>query len=175
MAAKSEKREKNVSKTVAMHLLDSAGVKYETRSYPWSEDDLSGVHAASVLGEDPARVFKTLVVRGICAGGRGAVGVFCIPVAENLDLKKCASLLSEKRAEMLPVSELQGLTGYLRGGCSPIGMKRRFPTFLHRSALDFPEGIFVSAGLRGRQILISPTALAEFLSAKIENLIQETK
>lgn len=83
----SGKSEKNEPKTVAMHLLDAAGVKYEARSYAWSEEDLSGVHAAEVLGEDPARVFKTLVARGIRTGGRAAAGVFCIPVAESLDLK----------------------------------------------------------------------------------------
>lgn len=169
----SGKSEKNEPKTVAMHLLDAAGVKYEARSYAWSEEDLSGVHAAEVLGEDPARVFKTLVARGIRTGGRAAAGVFCIPVAESLDLKKCAGLLGEKRVELLPLRELQGVTGYLRGGCSPIGMKRRFPTFIDRTALDYPDGIFVSAGQRGRQLRLAPEDLAAYVGAVFDDLTQK--
>lgn len=165
MAGKSPKGD---VKTNAMRLLDAAGAAYTTDSYDWSEDDLSGVHAAAEMGVDPARVFKTLVAKGEKTG----IHVFCIPVAQVLDLKKCAALSGEKRFELLPLKELLPVTGYLRGGCSPVGMKKSYPTHIDESALLFPEGIYVSAGLRGRQLYIAPRVLADFLKAAFGDLVQ---
>ena len=156
------------AKTNAMRLLDAAGVAYATDSYAWSEEDLSGNHAAAELGVDPAKVFKTLVARGEKTG----IHVFCIPVAKTLDLKKCAALCGEKRFALLPLKELLPVTGYLRGGCSPVGMKKSYPTHIHETALSFPEGIYVSAGLRGRQLFLAPRALADFLGAAFGDLVQ---
>ncbi|MBQ3305399.1 MAG: aminoacyl-tRNA deacylase, partial [Clostridia bacterium] len=109
--------------TNAMRLLTQAGISFETSEYPVDESDLSGVHAAAMLGVDADCVFKTLVVRG----ERRGVCVFVIPVAEELDLKKCAAAMGDKKVEMIHVKELPGLTGYVRGGCSPIGMKKKYP------------------------------------------------
>ena len=111
-------------------------------------------------GLDPARVFKTLVARGEKHG----VCVFCIPVARELDLKKCAAAMGEKKVEMIHVRELQGLTGYIRGGCSPVGMKKKYPTAIDASAQQF-DSIYVSAGQRGLQMRVDPRALAQYVGA----------
>ena len=137
--------------TNAMRLLTQAGISFETSEYPVDESDLSGVHAAATLGVDADCVFKMLVVRG----ERRGVCVCVIPVAEELDLKKCAAAMGDKRAEMIHVKELLGLTGYVRGGCSPIGMKKKYPTFIDEIATLF-DRIYVSAGLRGQQLIIDP-------------------
>ena len=113
--------------TNAMRLLRQANIPFDTSEYEVDESDLSGVHAAAQLGVEPDCVFKTLVARG----GKGGLYVFVIPVAEELDLKKCAAAVGEKKVEMIHVKELLGLTGYIRGGCSPIGMKKAFPTYIH--------------------------------------------
>ena len=146
--------------TNAMRLLKQAGIPFETSEYEVDESDLSGVHAAASLGVDPDCVFKTLVARGEKRGPH----VFCIPVAQELDLKKCATAAGEKKIEMIHVRELLPLTGYVRGGCSPIGMKKKFPTTLDETAILFDK-IYVSAGVRGEQIVISPEALANFVGA----------
>ena len=146
--------------TNAMRLLKQAGIPFETSEYEVDESDLSGVHAAAALGVDPDCVFKTLVARGEKHGPH----VFCIPVAEELDLKKCAQAAGEKKIEMIHVKELLPLTGYIRGGCSPIGMKKKFPTTLDETAILFDK-IYVSAGQRGEQIVVNPEALAEFIGA----------
>ena len=126
------------------------------------EDDLSGVHAAAEMGvEDPGCVFKTLVAR--CAGGGFAV--FCIPVAAQLDLKKCAAAAGEKSVEMIHVKEMLSVTGYIRGGCSPVGMKKKYPTFVDETAILYEE-IYVSAGRRGQQIILSPEDLVRFVEAE---------
>ena len=135
--------------TNAMRLLKQAGIEFETASYEVDESDLSGVHAAAAMGLDPARVFKTLVARGEKHG----VCVFCIPVACELDLKKCAAAAGEKKVEMIHVRELQPLTGYIRGGCSPVGMKKKYR-------------IYVSAGQRGLQMCVDPIALGNYTGAK---------
>lgn len=153
--------------TNAMRELSVAGIEFDVSSYEWSEDDLSGVHAAEMLGVDPAVMFKTLVVRG----ERQGVLVFCIPVADELDLKKCAVCADDKRVEMIHVKELPGLTGYIRGGCSPVGMKKRYPTYIHESAAQC-ERIYVSAGTRGMQIILSPDALCGFTGAKYADLVR---
>ena len=142
-------------------MLDRAKISYEVLSYEYDESDLSGVHAAQALSLDPAQVFKTLVTRG----GKGGVFVFCIPVDAELDLKKAARCAGVKNIEMLHVRELQGLTGYIRGGCSPVGMKKQYPTFIDASADMFGE-IYVSAGLRGQQLKVSPRELKEFIGAQ---------
>ena len=142
-------------------MLDRAKISYEVLSYEYDESDLSGVHAAQALSLDPAQVFKTLVTRG----GKGGVFVFCIPVGAELDLKKAARCAGVKNIEMLHVRELQGLTGYIRGGCSPVGMKKQYPTFIDASADKFGE-IYVSAGLRGQQLKVNPRELKEFIGAQ---------
>ena len=148
-------------KTNAMRLLDAAGVKYETDKYEVDEDDLSGTHAAEMMGADADTVFKTLVTKNAAGEAR----VFVIPVAYELDLKKCAAESGDKSLAMLHQKELLPLTGYVRGGCSPIGMKKKFPTYIDESALLF-DLIRVSAGMRGLQLVIAPDDLAAFVGAK---------
>ena len=128
-------------------MLDRAKIKYEVLEYDYDESDLSGVHAAAALSLDPKQVFKTLVTRGVKSG----LFVFCIPVGAELDLKKSAKCAGVKSLEMIHVKELISLTGYMRGGCSPIGMKKQYPTFIDSTAADY-EKIYVSAGQRGLQL-----------------------
>ena len=151
--------------TNAMRLLKQAGIEYGTSEYEVDESDLSGVHAAQMLGIDPDCMFKTLVTRGEKKG----IYVFCIPVAEELDLKKCAAAVSEKKVEMIHVKELPGLTGYVRGGCSPIGMKKKYPTYIDESATRF-DRIYVSAGMRGQQVILSPEDLRAYTDATFVDL-----
>ena len=143
-----------MTKTNAMRLLDQAKVPYELQTYPFDEADLSGLHAAEALGMPPAQIFKTLVTRG----ERQGIQVFCIPVDANLDLKKAARVSGDKKIAMLPLKELLGVTGYVRGGCSPIGMKKQFPTVLDATALAY-ETIVVSGGKIGTQVELSPRDL----------------
>ena len=152
--------------TNAMRLLTQAGIPFETSEYPVDENDLSGVHAAEMLGVDADCVFKTLVVRG----ERKGICVFVIPVAEELDLKKAARASGEKAIAMIKQKELLPLTGYVHGGCSPLGMKKPFPTFLHETAILY-ETIFVSAGKVGYQIEISPDDLITAAACRTEDLI----
>jgi len=151
--------------TNAMRLLTQAGIPFETSEYPVDESDLSGVHAAEMLGVDADCVFKTLVVRG----ERKGICVFVIPVAEELDLKKCAAAMGDKKAEMIHVKELLGLTGYIRGGCSPIGMKKKYPTFIDEIATLF-DRVYVSAGLRGQQLIINPEDLRAYTDGTFADL-----
>lgn len=151
--------------TNAMRLLKQAGIPFETSEYEVDESDLSGVHAACMLNIDPDCMFKTLVARGEKKG----IYVFCIPVAEALDLKKCASVVGEKKIEMVQVKELLGLTGYIRGGCSPIGMKKKYPTFIDETAQLF-DRIYISAGMRGIQIIVNPLQLAEYVQAQFTDI-----
>ncbi len=150
-----------MQKTNAMRRLDAAKISYEALTYPVDENDLSGVHIAEQLGLPLAIVFKTLVAKGDKTGPL----VFCIPVAEELDLKGAALLTGNKRIEMIHVKELLALTGYIRGGCSPIGMKKAFPTYIDESALEF-DRITVSAGTRGIQLYLEPSALVQLIQAK---------
>ena len=151
--------------TNAMRLLKQSGIPYDTAEYEVDENDLSGVHAAAKLGIDPDCMFKTLVARGEKKG----IYVFCIPVAEELDLKKCASVVKEKKIEMVQVKELLGLTGYIRGGCSPVGMKKKFPTYIDETAQLF-DNIYVSAGTRGVQMIVDPVKLAEYVEAPFTDI-----
>ena len=153
-------------KTNAMRLLTTAKIPFETVEYQVDEDDLSGVHTAEMLGTDPDCMFKTLV----CRDDKGGYFVFRIPVAYELDLKKCAAAAGVKRVEMIHVKELLPLTGYIRGGCSPIGMKKKFPTLIDETATLY-DRIYVSAGQRGCQLYLSPTDLAGYVDAQFADLL----
>ena len=146
-------------KTNVMRALEQKGVPYTPHTYPHGDGEApDGVAVARSLGLDPARVFKTLVTRGASGGHY----VFDIPVEATLDLKKAARAVGEKAVAMLPQRELLPLTGYVHGGCSPIGMKKQFPTVFHHSALD-QETIFVSAGKIGFQVELSPADLMKLV------------
>ena len=153
-------------KTNAMRILESNNILYKELVLDIDEA-LDGVTCANMLGLDIDSTFKTLVT----VGKSGNYYVFVVPVAKKLSLKKAALSVNEKNVEMIPMKELLPLTGYIRGGCSPIGMKKAFPTYFHQSALNFDE-IFVSAGVRGLQLKISPQDLIKYVRATITDLIQ---
>lgn len=155
-----------MEKTNVMRLLDAAKIPYDVKEYEVDENDLSGVHVAEQLGQDPESVFKTLVLKGEKTGYL----VCCIPVSEELDLKKTAKAAKDKKVEMIPMKDLLSVTGYIRGGCSPIGMKKKFPTYIEETAVLFDK-IAVSAGIRGKQIIINPEKLAEYVGASFEGLL----
>lgn len=155
-------KDKEITKTNAARLLDSVGIAYELIPYSYSEDDLSAQSVAAELGEDIDMVFKTLVLRGDKSG----LFVCVIPGDFEVDLKTAARLSGNKSCEMVHVKELLSLTGYIRGGCSPIGMKKQYPTFVHESALLY-DYIYISAGQRGLQLKISPQDLIDFTGAQI--------
>lgn len=151
-----------IEKTNAARLLDAAGIDYELIPYAFSEDDLSAEHVASELDEPIEQVFKTLVLRGDKTGEFVCV----IPGNMEVDLKTAARISGNKNCEMLHLKELLPTTGYIRGGCSPIGMKKPFPTYIYESALLY-DYIYISAGKRGLQIRIKPDELIEFVHAGI--------
>lgn len=140
--------------------MEQAGISCKEQFYEYQEDDLSGMHAAQVLGMPPEQVFKTLVARGPKTG----IHVYCIPVCCELDLKKAARVAGDKSMELVAVKELLPLTGYIRGGCSPVGMKKQYPTFLDETCILYEE-IAVSAGERGHQMLLNPEDLAKITNA----------
>lgn len=149
---------KKEDKTNVMRLLEQAGVSYQPHSYASPDGAVDGVTIARLTGREPERVFKTLVARG----ASGGLYVFDIPVAETLDLKKAARAVGEKSVAMLPQKELLPLTGYVHGGCSPVGMKKQYPTVLDETAQLF-DTILVSGGRIGTQVELAPTALAELV------------
>lgn len=155
------------AKTNAVRLLEQAGIPLREDFYEYDEKDLSGLHAAECLGANPETVFKTLVARGEKTG----INVFCIPVCCELDLKKAAKVAGDKNMELVAVKELPGLTGYIRGGCSPVGMKKRYPTFLDETCILWDE-IALSAGERGHQMIVNPEKLTDFLSAALADIIK---
>ena len=155
-------------KTNAMRMLDKAKIEYRTKENEVDENDLSGSHAADMMGVDHGSVFKTLVLKGEKTGYL----VCCIPVDAELDLKKTARAAGDKKVEMIPMKDLLAVTGYIRGGCSPIGMKKQFPTFVEESAVLYDE-IAISAGLRGQQILIAPQTLVTFIRGNFASLAFE--
>ena len=155
-------------KTNAMRMLDKAKIEYRTKEYEVDESDLSGSHAADMMGVDHGSVFKTLVLKGEKMGYL----VCCIPVDAELDLKKTARAAGDKKVEMIPMKDLLAVTGYIRGGCSPIGMKKKFPTYIEETAVLFDE-IAVSAGVRGAQIIINPEQLKEYVGASFAGLVQD--
>lgn len=154
-----------MTKTNALRLVQQAGIPCREESYKFDENDLNGMHAAEAIGMPPEQVFKTLVLRS----DRGGFYVFCIPVCCELDLKKAARAAKEKKVELLPVKDLLSTTGYIRGGCSPVGMKKAFPTFLDETAVLWSE-IAVSAGQRGLQMILPPLALSQYLKAELIDL-----
>ncbi len=156
---------KATPKTNAMRQLDVAKIPYEVLTYAVDESDLSGTHIATQIGLPMETVFKTLVAKGDKTGYL----VFCIPVDRELDLRTAAYLTGNKKIEMVHVRDLLALTGYIRGGCSPIGMKKKFPTYFDASAAD-RERITVSAGVRGAQLLLSREALVAFVGGKLVNV-----
>lgn len=156
-----------MNKTNVMRLLETAGVAFCTMEYEVDENDLSGVHVAEQLCQPVEQVFKTLVLHGEKTGYL----VCCIPVAEELDLKKAARAAGDKKVEMLPMKELFPVTGYIRGGCSPVGMKKKFPTFIDETAVLFDE-IAVSAGVRGAQIILNPEDLCAYTEAEFADLVK---
>lgn len=158
-------KKKNI-KTNALRILDSKKIDYKLVEYIVDENDLSGLHVAEQLGQDPRQIFKTIVLKG----DRNGYIVCCIPVSENIDLKKVAKLAGEKKVELIPMKQLLSITGYIRGGCSPIGMKKSFPTFIDRSARNF-ESIALSAGKRGLQFFSNPEDVARVCRAQFAELI----
>ena len=155
-------------KTNVMRILGQKKIKYTAHEYPHGEDAVDGLTVARMTGRDPACVFKTLVTRGASKG----IYVFVIPVAEELDLKKAAKAVGEKSIAMVHVSEINALTGYVRGGCSPIGMKKQFKTVYHSSILS-QETVLVSAGKIGQQVELSPADLIGLTRGDTANIVTE--
>lgn len=155
------------TKTNAVRLVQQAGIPCREAFYEFDENDLNGNHAAEAIGKPAEEVFKTLVARG----ERTGINVFCIPVCFELDLKKAAKAAGDKNMALVHVKELLALTGYIRGGCSPVGMKKKYPTFIDETCQLYDE-IAVSAGARGHQMLLPPEQLAELVGAEFADLIQ---
>lgn len=149
-------------KTNAARLLDRAGIAYELIPYTVDENDLAATHVAAELGEDIATVFKTLVLRG----DRTGHFVCVVPGDMEVDLKAAARVSGNKKCDLIPMKELLPVTGYIRGGCSPVGMRKPFRTFIHSSCADLPF-IYISAGVRGLQIRIAPDDLLRFTGAEV--------
>ena len=154
-----------MTKTNAVRLLEQAKIPHRCTEYDYDENDLGGMHAAQAIGMPPEQVFKTLVLRGDKRG----ILVFCIPVCCELDLKKAAKAAGDKKVEMIHMKELLPLTGYIRGGCSPIGMKKSYPTYIDETAILHDE-IAVSAGVRGQQVLLAPDTLIHYINMSVEDL-----
>lgn len=157
-------KDKNI-KTNAMRILDTMKINYEVKAYE-CEEFIDGISVAKKLNQKPEQTFKTLVTRG----KSGNYFVFVLPVAEELDLKKCARAVGEKSVEMIHVKDINKITGYIRGGCTSIGMKKQYPAVVHKSALDFDK-IMVSAGKIGMQLILSPEDLLKAANAKTEDII----
>lgn len=154
-----------LQKTNAARLLDKAKISYRLIPYEVDENNLAATHVAESLGEDIRKVFKTLVMKG----ERHGYFVCVIPGDREVDLKKAAKAAADKKADLIPMKELLPLTGYIRGGCSPIGMKKPFPTFFHTTAANFDK-IYVSAGVRGMQIEINPMQLIDYVGGKLVDI-----
>lgn len=161
-------RKEKVQKTNAMRELERAGIPFEVISYEVDESDLSGIHVSEQLGEDPGQGFKTLVT--VAANGNHVV--CCIPVAEELDLKVAARAAGEKSLAMMHVRDLLDTTGYVRGGCSPVGMKKRFPTLIDEGCMRY-DRIFISGGRRGIQLKLNPHDLISHTGATVVALCRK--
>lgn len=155
-----------ISKTNVARLLDKAKIEYELVPYEVDEEDLSATHIAEQLDENIEQVFKTLVLKG----DRTGHFVCVIPGDKELNLKSAAKLSGNKNADLIPMKDLLSITGYIRGGCCPIGMKKNFPTFFHHSCAEF-DYIYISAGVRGLQVKASPTSLVEYVRAEVADLL----
>jgi len=156
-----------MKKTNAARLLDSHQIHYELAEYQVDENDLSAASLAMKLGQNVEQVFKTLVLRGNSAG----IFIAVVPGDAEVDLKKAAGVSGNKNAALVPMKELQGLTGYIRGGCSPLGMKKPYPVFIHESCLSF-HAVYISAGKRGMQLILDPRDLIQVTGATVCNLIE---
>lgn len=159
---------KKIEKTNAARLLDRAKIAYELIPYTVDEDNLAATHVAEELGEDIATVFKTLILRG----DRNGHFVCVIPGDKEVDLKAAARVSGNKKADLIPMKELLPTTGYIRGGCSPIGLKKPFPTIFHSSVLTH-DRIYVSAGVRGLQIAIAPNDIISFVGATVADIVMK--
>ena len=159
---------KGHKKTNALRMLDTHHIAYDVLTYEWSEERGAGIHVAESLHIPPEEVFKTLVGKGNVTGHV----VFCIPVEGELDLKHAARVSGNKSVELIAVKDLLPLTGYLRGGCSPVGMKKAFPTFFD-STIDTLSTVYVSAGLRGMQVKVSPKELIQVVNGQVVPLTME--
>ena len=157
-----------INKTNAARLLDKAKIKYELVPYEVDENDLAASHIATQLGEDIRQVFKTLVLKGDKTGHFVCV----VPGDAEVDLKKAAKVSGNKKVDLIPMKELLPTTGYIRGGCSPVGMKKAFPTYFHSTCMDF-DYIYVSAGVRGLQLKIAPADLVGYVRASVADIIVE--
>ena len=155
-----------MTKTNAMRILDKAKISYDTTEYTVDESDLSGTHVAEQIGFPPEQTFKTIVAKG----DKTSYIVMCVPVNTEIDLKKAATVSGNKKIEMVAVKDLLSITGYIRGGCSPIGMKKQFPTFIDETATLYDK-IALSAGVRGCQLILNPNDLIEFIKAEVKDLI----
>ena len=155
-----------INKTNAARLLDKAKIKYELVPYEVDENDLAATHIATQLGEDIRQVFKTLVLKGDKTGHFVCV----VPGDAEVDLKKAAKVSGNKKVDLIPMKELLPTTGYIRGGCSPVGMKKVFPTYFHSTCMDF-DYIYVSAGVRGLQLKIAPADLVKYVRASVAEII----
>ncbi|WP_077618000.1 Cys-tRNA(Pro) deacylase [Bacillus sinesaloumensis] len=155
-------------KTNALRILDSKKISYETYTYESNDGQIDGVSVANKVGKDPKKVYKTLVAQG----NNKNIFVFVIPVEEELDLKKAAKVAEVKKVEMIPVKDIQKHTGYIRGGCSPIGMKKAYPTFIEKQATNF-ETIIVSAGKIGMQVELKVDDLQNATDGKIFDIVKD--
>ena len=160
--------DRHTEKTNVTRLLEAAGIPFRTFEYEVDENDLSGMHIAEQAHVDPASMFKTLVMKG----ERNGHFVCCLPVNDELDLKKVAKAFDDKKCDLIPMKTLRDLTGYVRGGCSPIGMKKKFPTFIDETAILFDE-IYINAGMRGLMVIVEPSALIEYVGAKAVDLVKD--
>ena len=157
-----------INKTNAARLLDKAKIKYELVPYEVDENDLAATHIATQLDEDIRQVFKTLVLKCDKTG----YFVCVVPGDAEVDLKKAAKVSGNKKVDLIPMKELLPTTGYIRGGCSPVGMKKAFPTYFHSTCMDF-DYIYVSAGVRGLQLKIAPADLVKYVRASVAEIIVE--
>lgn len=154
------------SKTNAVRLVEQAGFPCREAFYNFDENDLNGNHAAHAIGAPAEQVFKTLVARGAKTG----INVFCIPVCCELDLKLAAKAAGDKNMELIPVKDILGVTGYIRGGCSPVGMKKKYPTYIDETCQLY-DSIWVSAGERGHQMHVPYTAIVTLTNATLAEII----
>lgn len=153
-------------KTNAIRIIERAKISCREAFYEYDINDLNGNHAAEAIGFPPEQVYKTLVAKG----SRTGMNVFCIPVCAELDMKKAAKIAGDKDMALIPVKDLLGITGYVRGGCSPVGMKKNYPTYFEESCELYDE-IAVSAGERGHQVILSPTDLINLVNGTLADII----
>lgn len=154
-------------KTNALRLLDKAKIKYDIQTYEVDENDLSGSHIVEILGQEAKTVYKTLVLHGDKSGYL----VGCIPVDKEIDLKKLAKVSGNKKVEMIHQKDLLSITGYIRGGCSPVGMKKQFPTYFQKDILELKQ-VYLSAGKRGLQMILKPEDVVSVVKGKTEDIIK---